>query len=205
MALLNKRGKGMPKGLPANKKLLLHVGCGTPDPDGVPEPFRGPDWHEVRYDIDPGVGPDIVGSIVDMSPVPSESMDAVYSSHNLEHVYAHEAVLVLSEFLRVLRPGGEVLLTMPDLQQVAEHVVAGRLEDPFYVGPSGSLTPLDMLYGMGDWIAKGNEFMAHRTGYTTRTLERRLRQAGFGEVVVQARRDDIALWASARRPLHPGN
>jgi SAM-dependent methyltransferase len=195
-----RRRTGMPKNLPANKQILLHVGCGPWNPDLIPAQFRGPDWHELRYDLNPDVRPDIVGNIVDMSGVPTASVDAVYSSHNLEHVYAHEAVLVLREFLRVLRPGGEVLVTMPDLQQLAQLIAAGKLEDPFWEGVEGPITPLDVIYGKGDWIAEGNEFMAHRTGYTARTLERKLRITGFDEVQVRADKRNIALWASARRP-----
>lgn len=195
-----RRRTGMPKRLPADKQILLHVGCGPWDPNLIPEQFSGPGWHELRYDLNPDVRPDIVGNIVDMSAVPSESVDAVYSSHNLEHVYAHEALLVLQEFLRVLRPGGEVLVTMPDLQQLAKLIASGKLEDPFWEGMEGPITPLDVIYGKGSWIAEGNEFMAHRTGYTARTLERKLRLTGFERVDVRATKEDIALWASARRP-----
>jgi SAM-dependent methyltransferase len=195
MSLLKRRA-GMPKGLPTDKKILLHVGCGLPNRERIPEQFRGPEWHELRFDIDSGVKPDIVGTIVDMVGVPSESVDAVFSSHNLEHVYAHEAVRVLQEFQRVLRPGGQVLVTMPDLQHVAQLIAAGKLEDPFYEGPSGPVTPLDVLYGKGDWIAEGNEFMAHRTGFTARTLGRKLRQAGFSDVEVVRDDTNIALWGS---------
>lgn len=199
MALLSRRA-GMPKNLPADKRIVLHVGCGPRATENLHLKFRGSDWHELRFDIDPGVKPDIVGSIVDMVGVPDESVDAVWSSHNLEHVYAHEAVAVLGQFYRVLRPGGEVLVTLPDLQMVAELIASGKLEDSFYTGPEGPLTPLDVVYGKGDWIAGGNEFMAHRTGFTSKTLGRKLRHAGFRDVVVERSSNDIALWASARRP-----
>jgi SAM-dependent methyltransferase len=199
LSFLKRRG-GMPTGLPPETRIVLHVGCGPWDPRAVPARFRGPQWRELRYDIDRSVRPDIVGSIVDMSAVPDESVDAIFSSHNLEHVYAHEAMIVLREFLRVLRPGGELRITMPDLQHVAELIVTGKLEDRFYDGPEGALTPLDIVYGMGEWIAEGNEFMAHKTGFTASTLERKLRQTGFAEVEVERSRREIALWASARRP-----
>jgi SAM-dependent methyltransferase len=188
------------KDVPAGKKIVLHVGCGPRDSDALHPRFRGPEWHELRLDIDASVKPDIIGSIVDMPAVPDESVDAVWSSHNLEHVYAHEAIAVLQEFQRVLRPGGEVLVTLPDLQKVAELIAAGKLEDPFYQGPSGPLMPLDVVYGKGEWIAQGNEFMAHRTGFTAKTLARKLRQAGFCDVDVQRSDSDIALWAAGRRP-----
>jgi len=61
--------------------------------------------------------PDIVCSITDMSPVAADSVDAVWSSHNLEHLQRHEVPVALAEFLRVLKPAGLLLLTLPDLQQ----------------------------------------------------------------------------------------
>lgn len=184
---------------PAGARIVLHVGCGRWNPDLLHSSFRGLEWHELRFDINPDVDPDIVGSIVKMSEVTSESVDAVWSSHNLEHVYAHEVPLVLGEFHRVLRPGGRALVTMPDLQCIAEHLARGKLEDPVYESPAGPISALEMLYGLGSAVTRGNEFMAHRTGFTAATLTRKLHHAGFVGVEV-IRGEDKALWASAHRP-----
>jgi SAM-dependent methyltransferase len=183
------------------RRLVLHVGCGPPDEDNLHERFRTPEWRELRLDIDPQMRPDIVGNMVDLDEVvPSESVDAVWSSHNIEHVYAHEVPQVFAEFLRVLRPGGLMLVTTPDLQRAAERIASGRLEDPLYEAEAGPITPLDMVYGHGREISRGFHFMAHRTGYTSRTLERKLRDAGFDDVRVRREPADRALWADARRP-----
>lgn len=183
---------------PPGARLVLHVGCGPRNPATLHKTFHGPEWHEVRLDINPGVNPDIVGTIVDMSGVDSESVDAVWSSHNLEHVYAHEVPLVLGEFYRVLRPGGRALVTMPDLQSIGEALARGKLEDPLYDSPAGPIAALDMLYGHGGSITGGNEYMAHRTGFTARTLTKKMNRAGF--VDVEVRRDpERALWATGRR------
>lgn len=180
-------------------KVVLHVGCGPYNPESLHPRFRGEEWREVRLDIDPGVKPDIVASIVDMSGVASASVDAVWSSHNLEHVRAHEVPLVLRGFLRVLRPGGEILITMPDLRQAAKLIAAGKLEDTAYVSPAGPIAPLDILYGHRASIQGGNDFMGHRTGFTAKTLTQKLEQAGFVDIDVTARKD-FSLWASARKP-----
>jgi len=185
--------------VPAGKKIVLHVGCGNYLPERLHESFRGDDWHELRFDIDPRVDPDIVGSIVSMDGVPGTSVDAVWSSHNLEHVYAHEVALVFSEFHRVLRPGGKVLVTMPDLQSIANYVTNGRLEDVAYESPAGPITPLDMIYGHIRSVTGGNEYMAHRTGFSARTLTQKLKDAGFVDVAVKRERDK-ALWGTAYRP-----
>jgi SAM-dependent methyltransferase len=183
------------------RRRVLHVGCGPPEEENLHDRFRRPEWRELRLDIDPLMRPDIVGSMVDMGEVvPSESVDAVWSSHNIEHVFAHEVPQVFGEFLRVLRPGGFVLVTTPDLQRAAERIASGRLEDPLYDSDAGPVTPLDMVYGHGREISRGFHFMAHRTGYTARTLERKLRDAGFADVRVRREPADRALWADARRP-----
>lgn len=198
---IGRRGRGSAGiNAPSGKKLVLHVGCGPPDHYVLHESFRGPEWHEVRLDIDPGVRPDIVASVSDMSPVPSTSFDAVYSHHNIEHVFAHEVPHVMAEFLRVLRPGGEALISTPDLQAVAEVIATGRLVERLYRSEAGDISALDVVYGLQSDIVKGREYMAHRTGFTLTTLSRALNQAGFVSVQAMRASADYALWARGRRP-----
>jgi SAM-dependent methyltransferase len=177
-----------------SSKVVLNVGCGFPGQQLHPT-FRGGEWRELRLDTDPAVNPDIVCSMIDMKPLASASVDAIWSSHNLEHLHRHEVPVALGEFLRVLRPGGVLLLTMPDLQKIAELVAAGDLEDEAYLSPSGPISPLDMIYGHTPSLAQGNSHMAHKTGFIARTLNQLLAEAGFAEIAVS--RDGFALWARA--------
>ena len=146
--------------------------------------------------MDPAVQPEICCSITDMSPVADDSVDAVWSSHNLEHLQRHEVPLALAEFVRVLKPGGLLLLTLPDLQQVAQLVAEDRLEDEAYTSLSGPITPLDMIFGHTASLARGNQLMAHRTGFTARTLQKLLFEAGFIDITLR-RGGSFDLWATA--------
>jgi SAM-dependent methyltransferase len=178
-------------------KVVLNVGCGFPG-QAVPASFRGADWRELRLDIDPSVVPDIVCSMTDMTPIATGSIDAIWSSHNLEHLFRHEVPVALAEFLRVLRPGGQLLLTLPDLQKIAELIAADALEDAAYQSPSGPISPLDMIYGHVASVAQGNIHMAHKTGFTAHTLNQLLTAAGFAGVTLS--REGFALWARAYKP-----
>jgi SAM-dependent methyltransferase len=179
-------------------KIVLNVGCGYPTRQGIHPTFQGAEWRELRLDIDPTVNPDIVCSMIDMQPIATNSVDAVWSSHNLEHLHRHEVPLALAEFMRVLRPGGQMLLTMPDLQRIAELVASDGLENEAYRSPSGPITPLDMIYGHTPSLARGNHHMAHKTGFTARTLRQLLVDAGFANVALH--RESFALWARAYKP-----
>ena len=108
-------------------KKFLHVGCGRLTKANSTPEFQKKEWIETRLDIDESVTPDIISSITDMSVVDSDSFDAVYSSHNIEHLFSHEVPLALKEMHRVLCDDGFLVITCPDLQSVCEHVVNDKL------------------------------------------------------------------------------
>jgi len=176
---------------------VLHVGCGFNTIENLPAGFRDGTWTEVRFDIDPAVKPDRVGTITQMSEVETESVDALFSSHNIEHVFPHEVPAVLAEFQRVLKPNGFAVITCPDLMTVAEQIVEKGLLEPLYVSPAGPITPLDILYGHIDAVAEGRVYMAHKTGFTEALLRRDLGRAGFSQVGTVRRPSTIDLWALA--------
>lgn len=178
------------------EKTFLHVGCGTATRQRLPACFQRTEWREIRLDIDPKVKPDITASMTDMSPVQDASADAVWSSHNLEHLETHQVQVALKEFRRVLRPGGFALINLPDLERIAQLITQGKLDEVLYTSPAGPVRPIDMLFGHGPSIARGNHYMAHRTGFTAKRLGEQLRQAGFQEVrVISGSHYD--LWAVA--------
>lgn len=173
---------------------VLHVGCAMATIAKMPKGFHE-GWEEVRFDIDPSVRPDIVGTITDMAAVPSESVDAVFSSHNIEHVFAHEVPMVLREFLRVLKPTGFAVITCPDITSFAEQIARGLLTEPLYESASGPISPLDILYGHGAAIQSGEVYMAHKTAFTGPLLGRNMKEAGFPNVIGRRRPSRFDIWA----------
>ncbi len=178
-------------------KTFLHVGCGPKRKNQTTRGFNTSDWTELRLDIDPSVQPDIIGTMTDMSAVASVSVDAIFSSHNIEHLYPHEVPLALAEFKRVLRPTGFVVITCPDLQSVCALVAQDKLLDPAYVSSLGPITPLDILYGHRPPMARGNLYMAHRCGFTQKVLSSTLQSSGFAGVAARRRERSFDLWALA--------
>lgn len=59
-------------------------------------------------------------------PYESDSVDEVRASHVLEHYGHREALQVLAEWVRVLRPGGVLKIAVPDFKAVASRYLAGE-------------------------------------------------------------------------------
>lgn len=174
---------------------VLHVGCGHSMIDKTP--FAGMDWTEIRLDIDPNVQPDLIGSITNMEAVKTGSVDAVFSSHNIEHLYPEQVPVALAEFKRVLKPSGFALITCPDLQSVCALVANDQLTEPAYTSPAGPIAPIDILYGHRPSLQAGNHYMAHRCGFTAKVLIGTLQSAGFPQVASLRRPAAFDLWALA--------
>lgn len=180
-------------------KTFLHVGCGPKHKNQTTKGFNTSEWQEIRFDIDKSVNPDVVGTMTDMSSVATESVDALFSSHNIEHLYPHDVPIALKEFYRVLKADGFVIITCPDLLSVCQLVAEDKLTEPAYQSPAGPIAPIDILYGHRPSMAQGNLFMAHRCGFTRKTLTVDLQIAGFSAVGVLEDKQNFNLWAIASK------
>ncbi len=161
---------------------VLNVG-GSSKKIPIPECYG--EWDHVLLDIDPMGSPDIVCDARKLHSLAGAQYDAVYCSHNLEHYYRHDCEKVLGGFLHVLKPDGFADIRVPDMMAVMKHVAERDLdiEDVLYVAPAGPITVRDVIYGWSKEIERsGEDFFAHKTGFTDRSLSAALRQAGFGEV-----------------------
>ena len=177
-------------------KTFLHVGCGY-EPQSNIVGFNNDNWNEIRLDIDESVNPDIVGTLTDMQSVEARSVDAVYSSHNIEHIFPHEVPVALSEFYRVLKEDGIVVITCPDIQSVGEAIAQDKLFETLYESTMGPVTAFDILYGHRETTLDGNVFMIHKGGFTYSTLDKAFFEAGFKARVGGRRPDACDLYLVA--------
>ena len=90
-----------------NKEQYLHIGCGS---NILPSPFFNLDVREL-----PGV--DII-SPADKLSIPDNMFDLVYSSHVLEHFLKAETQNVINEWVRVLKPGGIIRISVPSFENL---------------------------------------------------------------------------------------
>jgi hypothetical protein len=179
-----------------DEKLLVNLGSGEPGMGQLPPFFNG--WRQLRLDIDPAANPDIVGSLTDLSAIASDCADAVWASHCLEHVFQHEVNSALVEMRRVMKPTGLLCVRVPDLQKVAEMIVADRMHEVIYQSPAGPVSAHDVVFGFGQEIALGCVNMAHKTGFTPSAMVQSLTLAGFDSFLVR-RTLDLELLALARK------
>lgn len=185
-------------------RLLLHVGCGYARMATLPVPgFQQSHWQEWRLDADASVQPDIEGSMTDMAAVASGAVDAVYSSHGIEHLYWHDVPRALAEFLRVLNDDGFAVITCPDVQAAAAMIAEDRMFDTAYESAGGTITPFDILYSYRPYVEENPQWMSHHCGFTLSTLTRVLRDAGFAATAGFRRAGGFDLWIVASKRSRP--
>jgi len=167
-----------------NKRRVLNVG-GNNKGIAIPRYFDA--FDHLIADIDQSVEPDILIDARALNTQQSQQFDAIYCSHNLEHFFTHDVSKVLSGFRHVLKADGFAEIRVPDLVALMHHIVENKLDldDMLYETSAGyPITALDVFYGWRREIERsGEEFYAHKTGFSQKTLQKVLNEAGFNFVV----------------------
>ena len=163
-------------------RTVLNVGGGS---KSIPIPDHFADFEHLLLDIDPRGQPDVVKDARKLTELAPAQFDAIYCSHNLEHYFPHEVPQVLAGFRHVLKPEGFAEIRVPDLDKVFRTYVEKGLDitDVLYRANIGPVTVRDVIYGWSVEIQRsGQEYYAHRTGFSQTTLADDLTRAGFRQV-----------------------
>ncbi len=138
----------------------LHIG-------GV---IASPGW-EV-FNVTPGDYVDHLGDASDLSRFADETFGTLYASHILEHFdYRDQLLAVLREWWRVLQPGGEIYISVPDMATLCHFFLARDrvdINDRFQV--------MRMMFG-----GHMDPYDYHLIGFDQDILVDYLLAAGFGE------------------------
>lgn len=150
--------------------MKINFGCGKRVLDGFfnidavvnPGAKRNPELiFALDFDAD--------GSVREQIPLEDGCSDYVQAMHVIEHFYFWQASSVLAEFRRLLKPGGKLVMELPDIEKAARNLLKGDTDQM-------SMWPL-----YGDWSHK-DPYMMHRHGYTPATITDLLLQAGFRNI-----------------------
>ena len=181
-------------------KKVLNVGGNSKD---IPLPPQYAGWEHVLLDIDPRGNPDVVCDARQLVSLPGSAYDSVYCSHNLEHYFRHDVAKVLSGFSHVLKPDGFAYIRVPDVAEVMRTAVRNNLDidDFLYQSPAGPITVRDVIYGYGIEIERsGQDFYAHKTGFSEKSLKAVLMSAGFPFVFMRVGNLEVTALAFLDRP-----
>ena len=100
-------------------------------------------------------------------PFPDNSVDYIYTSHVLEHLYPDSARNLLHEARRVLKDGGLLRICVPDLKHAIDLYLSGQKERALEYFFQDSCT---------------GAFHRHKYMYDFEMLEHALDEAGFASV-----------------------
>ena len=180
---------------------MLNVGGAD---KAIPIPAHYDGWEHVLLDIQPAPGVDLVHDARRLSELRTAMFDAVYCSHNLEHYYPHEVPLVLAGFHHVLKDDGYAEIRVPDIPAVMRYAIARDLEldDVLYESAVGPISVHDVIYGYGREIeSSGEDYYAHKRGFSQKSLMAALQQAGFPAVwLTEPQNFEIGALAFKRQP-----
>jgi predicted SAM-dependent methyltransferase len=104
--------------------------------------------------------------------------DRLAAIHVLEHFYEWEAAPMLTEWKRVLKPGGHLILELPCMDKVLDYIRRALNER----------VPVNLAFSW--WAFWGDPkhhdpLMAHKFGYTYDMLQKLLLRVGFEEITFE--------------------
>jgi SAM-dependent methyltransferase len=131
-----------PAPVPATPQRKLHLGCGT----NVLEGYINIDAYTN--------GPGIVDRDIRKLIYENNSQDEVLAEDVLEHFGRNEWRDVLKEWIRVLKPGGKIIIRVPDMVKLCKELISSNTEPELWEKWNRRI--------FGD---QGAEGMTHFTGF----------------------------------------
>ena len=106
---------------------------------------------------------------------PPDYVDRIAAIHVMEHFYQWEVIPMLREWKRVLVPGGKIILELPCMDKVFNHIMARMKKGE---NPSPGFSWLAIWGDPG----KRDVSMCHKWGYFKGDMDKVLQEAGFENI-----------------------
>jgi FkbM family methyltransferase len=151
-----------------NKNIKLNLGSG-----GIAYPgYLSVDMHDYRAHI-----------MMDITKLDFDdnSVTEILASHVFEHLNPYHSIAILQEWLRVLKPGGKLIMEMPDLEQVCKMFVTATTGERYGLA--------NVIYGSVNTTGVGgpdNITSPHLFGWWPDSIRDHLWNAGFRDIKVGA-------------------
>ena len=143
------------------KQIKLHLGCWRRHIPGF-----------IHIDIADFPHIDYKRSIDNLPMFEDNTVGLIYSSHSLEYFDRQEAILVLEEWYRVLKPMGTLRIAVPDFKALCNVYIQHKNLD-LILGP---------LYGRMEIHTPEKENLYHKTVYDFESLKTLLKSIGFKNI-----------------------
>ena len=141
--------------------MKLHVGCGK----RILSTFS-------HLDIEARPHIDFVTSADNLTMIPDSSCELIYTSHTLEYFDFHSLPKVLKGFSRILTPGGNLYVTVPDFDSLIR-IYSQTLDIESIIGP---------LFGRWFNPSHQNEAIYHKCVFTEKKLTQLLYDNNFTNI-----------------------
>ena len=111
---------------------------------------------------------DIVDDVSKLIHIEKESVDLIYACHILEHFKRKEYFNILERWTQLLKPGGKLRLSVPDLEKVAQLYINGEFELEKMIG---------LIYGGQTYL-----YNFHYMGFDFKSLRKDLKKLKYTNI-----------------------
>jgi predicted SAM-dependent methyltransferase len=150
------------------------VSADTSPVDGIKLHIGGYEKRDGWEIFDATHGPDVdfAGDCGDLSSLPDDSCSEVYASHVFEHLgYDHELPVALTHVYRILKPGGRLRVSVPDLEILCRLFLHPSLDG------DARWNVMRMMFG-----GRTTEQDVHQSGLTLEFMTAFLSELGFRDI-----------------------
>lgn len=140
--------------------LKLHLGCREKKIHGY-----------INVDIRAEVNPDVVDDALTLSKFKDNSVSVIYACHMLEHVPRKDYFKTLKRWYKVLKPGGILRVSVPDLEALSQYLVYN------FGNADVVIQTQNLIFG-----AQQHAYDVHYQGFTEDSLGNDLFAVGFNNI-----------------------